>query len=82
MLAKQIPYHLTHISSLFYFGYFGDGGLMNYFLGLAWSPDPPDFCLLSGQDYKGEPPVHIVLILKFPQKPMYRRFVNSLQYCY
>jgi hypothetical protein len=26
--------------------------------------------------------VHIVLILKFPQKPMYRRFVNSLQYCY
>jgi hypothetical protein len=32
-LAKQALYHLSHTSSPFFSGYFGDGGLMNYLPG-------------------------------------------------
>jgi hypothetical protein len=34
-LAKHVLYHLSHTSSPFCSGYFGDGGLENYLLGLA-----------------------------------------------
>jgi hypothetical protein len=34
-LAKQALYHVSHISSLFYSGYFRDGGLVNYLSLLA-----------------------------------------------
>jgi hypothetical protein len=30
---------------------------MHYLPGLASNFDPPDLCLLSGKDYKREPPV-------------------------
>jgi hypothetical protein len=33
MLAKQTHYCLNHTSSPFFSGYFGDGGLVNYFPG-------------------------------------------------
>jgi hypothetical protein len=36
---------LRHTSSPFCFGYFGDGGLLNYLPGLAWNLHPPDLSL-------------------------------------
>jgi hypothetical protein len=30
---------------------------MSYLLGLAVNCDPPELCLLSGEDYRHEPPV-------------------------
>jgi hypothetical protein len=41
VLAKQMLYHLSHTSSPFCSGYFGDGSLMNYLPGLASNCDPP-----------------------------------------
>jgi hypothetical protein len=38
-LTKQALYHLSHTSSPFCSGYFGDGGLANYLLGLALNLD-------------------------------------------
>jgi hypothetical protein len=40
MLAKQVL--LSHASSLFCSDDFGDGGLVNYLLGLASNYDPPE----------------------------------------
>jgi hypothetical protein len=45
MLMKQALHYLSHISSSFYFGYFGDGGLVNNLPVLASNCDPPDFSL-------------------------------------
>jgi hypothetical protein len=38
MLAKQAHYCLSHLSSPFYSGYFGDGGLENDFLVAGLEP--------------------------------------------
>jgi hypothetical protein len=57
MLAKQAFYHLSHNSSPFCSGYFGDGGVLNYFPGLALNCDPLDLSLPSKRDYRCEPPV-------------------------
>jgi hypothetical protein len=44
MFTKQALYHFHHASSLFFSGYFGDGGLLNYLPGLALNC-PPDLSL-------------------------------------
>jgi hypothetical protein len=44
-LAKLAVYCLSHTSSPFCSGYFGDGGLLNYLSGLALNHDPPDLSL-------------------------------------
>jgi hypothetical protein len=50
--AKQALYPLSHISSSFCSGDFGDGGLMNYLPGLTLNHDPPpDLSLPNNQDY-------------------------------
>jgi hypothetical protein len=46
---------LSHTSSLFCSGYFGDGGLVHYFSGLVLNGDPPDFSLPSSWDCSHEP---------------------------
>jgi hypothetical protein len=38
---------LSHTSSPFFFGYFGDGGPMNHFAGLASNLNPLDLSLPS-----------------------------------
>jgi hypothetical protein len=48
---------LSHTSSPFCCGYFGDGSLMNHLPRLALNLDPPDLSLSSGYDYTHEPPV-------------------------
>jgi hypothetical protein len=40
VLAKQVLYYLSHTSSPFYSGYFGDGSLTNYLPRLASNLDP------------------------------------------
>jgi hypothetical protein len=45
--AKQVFYSLSHTSSPFYCGYFGDGSLSNYLPMLALNHDPPDLSLPS-----------------------------------
>jgi hypothetical protein len=45
MLAKQVIYHLRHTSSLFFSGYFADGGLKNYLPCLASNHNPFYFSL-------------------------------------
>jgi hypothetical protein len=44
-VAKQVLFHLSHTSSPFCSGDFGDGGLLYYLLGLASNHDPPDLSL-------------------------------------
>jgi hypothetical protein len=46
-LAKQALYLLSHASSSFCSGYFGDGGLANYVPGLAFNCNPPDLSFPS-----------------------------------
>jgi hypothetical protein len=46
---------LSHISIPSYSGYFGDGGLMNYFPRLILSHDPPSLNLPSSKAYRYEP---------------------------
>jgi uncharacterized membrane protein YiaA len=48
MFSKQVLYCLSHISSPFCPGYFGDEGFMNYLPRLAFRWDSLDFSLLSG----------------------------------
>jgi hypothetical protein len=43
----------------------GVGVLMNYLPGLAPNLDPPDLCLLSGQDYRCKPLVPGCFLLTF-----------------
>jgi hypothetical protein len=45
MFAEQVFYYLSHISSLFCSGYFGDDDLANFFPGLALNHDLSDFSL-------------------------------------
>jgi hypothetical protein len=45
---------LSHTSKPFCFDYFGDGGLMNYFLGLAVNCDSPNLSFSSRWAYKCE----------------------------
>jgi hypothetical protein len=45
--AKQMLYNFSQTSSTFHFGYFGNGGLMNYLLGMALNHDPPNLSLPS-----------------------------------
>jgi hypothetical protein len=47
LLARQVLYHLSHNSSSFCSGYFGDGGLSNYLLRLALNPDSLELSLPS-----------------------------------
>jgi hypothetical protein len=47
MLAKQAFYPMSHTSSPFCSGYFGDGDLENYLLGLASTCDPSNLSLSS-----------------------------------
>jgi hypothetical protein len=47
MFTKQVAYHMSHASSSFCSGYFGDGGLMNCLSGLASNQDPPNLSLPS-----------------------------------
>jgi hypothetical protein len=49
VLVKQVLYCLSHTSSPFCSDYFGDGGLINYFSGVALSPDPSTLCLPSAR---------------------------------
>jgi hypothetical protein len=51
---SYLLYHLSHTSSPFFSGYFGDGGLKKYLPGLVWNDKHPDLSLLSSQDYKHE----------------------------
>jgi hypothetical protein len=46
-VCKAMLYHLIHTSSLFCFGYFGDGGLENCLPRLASNHDPPHLNLTS-----------------------------------
>jgi hypothetical protein len=46
-LQNRAPYHLSHTSSPFCSGYFGDGCLANYLPWLASKHNPPDLSLLS-----------------------------------
>jgi hypothetical protein len=48
-LAKQVLYRLSHTSSPFCSGYFGDGGLMNYLPRLASTYHPPDLLISASQ---------------------------------
>jgi hypothetical protein len=48
---------LSHTSSPFCSGYFGDGSLKNYLPGLASNCYPAHLILLSSQDYRHEPPM-------------------------
>jgi hypothetical protein len=43
---------LSHTCSLFFSGYFGDGGLTNYLPRLSSNCDPPDLSFSSSQDYR------------------------------
>jgi hypothetical protein len=52
MLARQVLYCLSHTSSAFFPGYFGDGDLMNYLPGLALNYYPPNLSLPSSWDYR------------------------------
>jgi hypothetical protein len=45
---------LSHTSSPFCSGYFGDGGLMNYLPGLTLNHDFPDLSLPCIWDYRNE----------------------------
>jgi hypothetical protein len=55
-LARQALYHLSHASSLFGCGYFGDGVCM-LFAQPASNLDPPNLSLPSIYVYRREPPV-------------------------
>jgi hypothetical protein len=46
-LIKQSLYYLSHTSSPFCSGYFGDGGLTNYLPGLVSNHNSPNLSLLS-----------------------------------
>jgi hypothetical protein len=46
VFAKQELYHMSHTSSPFSSGYFGDGGLTSYLLELASDLNPLDLSLL------------------------------------
>jgi hypothetical protein len=46
-LAKQALYHLSHTSSPFCSGYFGDGDIANYLPRLASKLNPSDFSLAN-----------------------------------
>jgi hypothetical protein len=54
ILAKQALYPMSHTSSPFYSGYFGDGGLMNCLPRLVLNLNPPDLGLPSSWDYSCE----------------------------
>jgi hypothetical protein len=54
-LAKQVLWHLSHTSSPFCSGHFGDGGLSNYLPSLPSNHYPPNHSLPSSQDYRCEP---------------------------
>jgi hypothetical protein len=48
LVVKQVLYCLSHTSSPFCCGYFGDGGLENYLPGLTSNLVSPDLSLLNG----------------------------------
>jgi hypothetical protein len=48
-LAKQVLYCLSHTSSPFCSGNFGDGSFGNYLPGLASNQDPPDLLIAASQ---------------------------------
>jgi hypothetical protein len=54
VLTKQVLYCLSHRSSPFCSGCFGDGGLTNYSPGLTSNLDPLDLSLTNSQDYTYE----------------------------
>jgi hypothetical protein len=54
-----------HTSPVLWWVFSSWGVLMNYLPGLAPNLDPPDLCLLSGQDYRCKPLVPGCFLLTF-----------------